>query len=196
MRAPRTELNLTEWVVLALAAEGPTHGWAVVRLVGRGGPLGEAWSASRPLVYRAIARLLGDGLLRSAGPAEGHGPNRETLEITTAGATSVTAWLGAPVDHVRDLRTAFLVKLLLLERRGEDRGPLIARQRQRLEPIAMRLAVQAADAAGSERVVALWRVVSVDAAMQFLDSLDGTPDAATGALGQRRGASPAPLSPR
>jgi DNA-binding PadR family transcriptional regulator len=196
VRTPRTELNLTEWVVLALAAEGPTHGWAVVRLVGRGGPLGEAWSASRPLVYRAIARLLADGLLRSAGPAEGHGPNRETLEITTAGAAAVTRWLGAPVDHVRDLRTAFLVKLLLLERRGEDRGPLIERQRQQLEPIAARLAVQAADAAGPDRVVALWRVTNIDAAMRFLDALGGTPDEATGALDDRRGASRDPLSPR
>ena len=173
MRTPRTELNLTEWVVLALAAEGPTHGWAVARLVGRGGPLAEAWSSSRPLVYRAIDRLMAEGLLRSAGRCEGRGPDREVFEITPEGARSLGAWLRAPVDHVRDLRTAFLVKLLLLERRGDDPGPLIASQRERFAPIAARLAVQAADAAGSDRIVATWRALNADAAMRFLDALDG-----------------------
>ncbi len=172
MRTARSGLNLTEWVVLALAAEGPTHGWAVARLLGKGGPLGEAWSSSRPLVYRAIARLLADGLLRSAGSSEGQGPNRETFEITPAGAEDVEEWLRTPVDHVRDLRTTFLVKLLLLERSGGDRDLLVERQRERLAPIAATLAGQAAGATGPERVVATWRSLNVDAAIRFLDALE------------------------
>lgn len=171
MRTPRSELNLTEWAVLAVAADNPTHGWAVARLLGKGGPLGEAWSSSRPLVYRAIARLLADGSLRSAGSSEGQGPNRETFEITPAGAEEVDAWLLEPVDHVRDLRTTFLVKLLLLERRGADRDQLVERQRERLAPIAATLAGQAAAATGSARIVASWRALNVDAALRFLDEL-------------------------
>lgn len=173
MRTPRTEPNLTEWVVLALAAEGPTHGWAVARLVGKGGPLGEAWSSSRPLVYRAVDRLLADGMLRSAGRSEGRGPDRERFEVTAAGAEAVERWLRTPVDHVRDLRTAFLVKLLLLERRGEDAGPLVVRQRERLAPVAARLTERAEEAAGQERAIALWRAVNANAAMRFLDALEG-----------------------
>jgi DNA-binding PadR family transcriptional regulator len=173
MRTPRTEPNLTEWVVLALAAEGPTHGWAVARLIGKGGPLGEAWSSSRPLVYRAVDRLLVDGMLRSAGRSEGRGPDRERFEVTAAGAEAVERWLRTPVDHVRDLRTAFLVKLLLLERRGEDAGPLVVRQRERLAPVAARLTERAEEAAGQERAIALWRAVNADAAMRFLDALEG-----------------------
>jgi DNA-binding PadR family transcriptional regulator len=175
MRTARSELNLTEWVVLAVAAEGPTHGWAVGRLLGRGGPLGEAWSSSRPLVYRAVARLITDGLLRSTGPAEGRGPERETFEITPAGTAAVERWLETPVDHVRDLRTAFLVKLLLLERRGREPGALVARQRQRFAPVAAALAPQAGDAAGPDRVVALWRSINAEAAMRFLDEVGRRP---------------------
>ena len=183
MRTPRTELNLTEWAVLALAAEGPTHGWAVARLVGRGGPLGEAWSSSRPLVYRAIDHLVADGLLRSAGRSEGRGPDRETVEITDAGVEAVQGWLQAPVDHVRDLRTTFLVKLLLLERQGEDRGQLVERQRELLAPVAGRLAGRAEQAVGPERTIALWRAMNADAAMRFLDALGDGPAARPDATG-------------
>jgi DNA-binding PadR family transcriptional regulator len=172
MRKPRSELNLTEWVVLAVAAEGPTHGWAVARLLGKGGPLGEAWSSSRPLVYRAIARLIADGLIRSTGPSEGRGPDRVTFAITPAGREAVDAWLAEPVSHVRDLRTEFLVKLLLLERRGADARPLVVRQRERLAPVAATLAEQAADADAPDRIVAVWRSTSAEAAMRFLDVLD------------------------
>lgn len=190
MRTPRTELNLTEWVVLALAAEGPTHGWAVARLVGKGGPLGEAWSSSRPLVYRAIDRLVADDLLRSAGRSEGHGPDRETVEITDAGLDAVRGWLRTPVDHVRDLRTTFLVKLLLLERRREDRAQLVEIQRERLAPVAGRLAGRAEQAVGPGRTIALWRALNADAAMRFLDALGDGHAAGPDALGDGPAAGP------
>lgn len=172
MRPPRTERNLTEWIVLALASEAPTHGWTVVRALRPDGPLGDVWSSSGPLVYRAIAVLQAAGLLRSAGTAEGHGPKRAMLEATPAGLEQVREWLLEPVDHVRDVRTVLLVKLLLLERRGSDRAPLVRRQRERLRPVAAALADRAATATGPDRIVAEWRALNADAALRFLDAVD------------------------
>jgi hypothetical protein len=77
-----------------------------------------------------------------------------------------------PVDHVHDMRTALLVKLLLLERPGTDRTLLIARQRERLRPVAMALAERAAAATDSDRVVAQWRALNADAVLRFLDAVD------------------------
>lgn len=172
MRTPRTELNLTEWVALALASEAPTHGWTIVRELRRGGPIGAAWSSSGPLVYRAISRLQEANLIRSVGLAEGHGPNRVILEATPAGAEMVAEWLVRPVDHVREVRTTFLVKLLLLERRGGDRRLLVRRQRERLEPVATALAARAAAVTGPDRPVAAWRALSAEAVVRFLDAID------------------------
>lgn len=172
MRAPRTELNLTEWVVLALASEAPTHGWTVVRALRPDSPLGEVWSRSGPLVYRAISRLQDAGLVRSAGIAGGHGPNRVMLEATPAGLEQVREWLLEPVEHVRDVRTVLLVKLLLLERRGTDRTLIIRRQRERLRPVAASFADRAATATGRDQVVAQWRAMNAEAVMRFLDALD------------------------
>lgn len=174
MRSPRTEPNLTEWIVLALASEAPTHGWTVVRALRRGSPLGEVWSSTGPLVYRAVSMLQGAGLLQSVGIAEGHGPNRVILEATPAGREQVGQWLLEPVEHVRDVRTILLAKLLLLERRGTDRTHLVRRQRERLRPVATALAERAAAAVGPDRLVAEWRALNADAVMRFLDAVDPT----------------------
>jgi DNA-binding PadR family transcriptional regulator len=172
MRAPRTELNLTEWVVLALASETPTHGWTMVRALRRGGSLGQVWSSSAPLVYRAISRLQDVGLLFAIGVVEGEGPTRVILEATPAGVEKVMEWLTRPVDHVREMRTVFLVKLLLLERRGADGNALVQGQRERLGPVATALAERASTATGPDQPVAVWRALSADAAMRFLDAID------------------------
>jgi len=172
MRTARTELNLTEWVALALASEAPTHGWTIVRELRRDGSIGGAWSSTAPLVYRAIARLLDAGLLRPVGLAEGQGPNRVILEATPAGSAMVADWLQRPVDHVREMRTAFLVKLLLLERRGVDRGPLVQRQRERFLPVTAGLAERAAAATGPDQPIAAWRALNAEAVIRFLDAVD------------------------
>jgi PadR family transcriptional regulator AphA len=172
MRPPRTELNLTEWIVLALASEAPTHGWTVVRALRPDSPLGEVWSSSGPLVYRAISRLQDADLVRSAGTADGHGPKRVMLEATPAGLEQVREWLLEPVEHVRDVRTVLLVKLLLLQRRGTDRTLLVQRQRERLRPVAAVLTERATASTDPDRVVAEWRALNADAVMRFLDAVD------------------------
>jgi len=179
MRPARTELTLTEWVVLALIAEGPTHGWAVVRAMRPQGSLGMVWSSRAPLVYRAIRILTDAGLVRAAGSADGKGPSRTVLEATPAGHEAVGDWLAQPVAHVRDLRSEFLAKLLLLERRGLDPERLISRQQEHLETLARRLDVQLADASDrSRRLVTLWRSTTTRAAFGFLAALDGADSSA------------------
>jgi len=175
MRPPRTELNLTEWIVLALADEAPIHGWTAVRALRRDSPLGRVWSTSGPLVYRAVARLQEAGLLQAVGRVEGQGPNRVMLEATSSGRDLVRDWLHEPVEHVRDVRTGLLVKLLLLDRRGMDRSSLVRDQRERLRPVATALADQAAAASGQDRIVAEWRALNADTVLRFLDAIEALP---------------------
>lgn len=172
MRPPRTELTLTEWVVLALVAEGPTHGWAIARSLRPDGAVGAVWSCRTPLVYRAVTLLTEAALVRPAGAAGGRGPNRTILAATPAGRAAVARWLLEPVAHVRDLRSELLVKLLLLDRRGLDPAPLVRRQRERLDALATDFAAQAARSTGSEQLVATWRSTATRAALEFLATLE------------------------
>src|SRR5581483_2184051 len=123
-------LSLTEWVVLALLAEGPSHGFAVARTLSRATALGQVWTVPRPLVYRAIGRLEQHGLIAEAGEEPGDpGPRRMVYEVTGKGRKAAAQWRAEPVRHLREVRTALLAKVILRQRAGERLTPLIAEQR-------------------------------------------------------------------
>lgn len=162
--------TLTEWIVLCVLAERPAHGWAVARELRPGSELGEVWTVSRPLVYRAIARLEAERLVRAR--RREHvptGPPRVVLAATTAGRRTAQRWLATPVDHVRDLRTALLAKLILHRRAALDAGALLQAQRDLLTPIVAVLEERAA--ADPRDVVAAWRAHSARAASAFVEDL-------------------------
>lgn len=165
------ERSLGEWVVLALVAEGTTHGFDVARTLAPTGSLGRIWTVPRPLVYRAVDSLLADGALAEAGTAEGRGPRRRLLRATPTGRRQVRAWLGEPARHVRDVRSELLVKLALHHRAGADPTALVARQRALIADAADGLAEAAGDADGFDAVLARWRLESAGAVLRFLDGM-------------------------
>jgi DNA-binding PadR family transcriptional regulator len=163
------DLSLTEWAVLALVAESPTHGFAVAKTLAADGDVGRVWTVHRPLVYRALATLEQAGLVESLGAEAGNrGPARTRLRATRKGRSAVDRWLETPVGHVRDLRTQLLLQLKMLDRRCRDAAPLASAQLECLAPILSALRRQAATATGFDRLLASWRYESADAAARVL----------------------------
>lgn len=162
--APVRERTLTEWVVLGLLVEGPAHGFAVARLLERGGDVGRVWSATRPLTYRAIEQLTQDGWVEPARTEPGAGPRRVVLRATPAGRHNLRRWLDTPVERFRDVRAELLVKLVLLERAGRPPDELLARQRATFAPLLAE--VRAAHGTGA---VTRWRAAQAEAIASFLD---------------------------
>ena len=166
-------LSLTEWVVLALLAEAPSHGFAVARTLSRATTLGQVWTVPRPLVYRALGRLEEQGLIAEAGEEPGDpGPRRMVYEVTGKGRKAVAQWRGEPVRHLRDVRSAFLAKVLLRQRAGEPLAPLVAEQQAVFAPLLDHLSSVPSDVA-AERVVGAWRYESSQAVVRLLDRLAG-----------------------
>lgn len=155
------DLTLADHACLSIVGEGRTHGWAIVKLLAPDGEIGRIWSLSRPLTYRSIDRLVELGLVRRA-----EAGRRAELSITDRGRRIRTTWLAAPVEHLRDLRTEFLLKLTLCDRAGVDTIDLVRAQRERLAPTIA--ALLDGDADGP---VELWRQESAQAARRFLDRL-------------------------
>jgi PadR family transcriptional regulator AphA len=167
------ELSVAEWAVLALVAEQPTHGFALARELAESGEVGRIWTVPRPLVYRALDTLAARGLIRAEGEEPGtRGPRRTIVAATPAGRRRLKAWLRLPVEHVREVRTLFLLKLLFLTRSGLDARALVERQRAALEPVIGGLESRLANAEDFERTLLLWRLESASAAVRFLDRLD------------------------
>jgi DNA-binding PadR family transcriptional regulator len=174
--AEEPPLSRSEWTVLSLVCEGPTHGNAVSRLVGPDGDLGRIWRVQKGVVYRCLDRLTDLGLIRSAGQEPSpQGPVRLLVEATEAGQAAATSWQHRPVQHTRDIRSELLVKLALLHRTGADPQDLLAAQHALLVPIASALRDRVATANGFDRTLLLWRYETASATVRFLDALVLTP---------------------
>jgi DNA-binding PadR family transcriptional regulator len=174
------ERNLApgEWAVLALLSERPTHGWALASELGPSGELGSVWSLGRPLVYRSIDILAERGLIEPAGHEPGlRGPNRTLYRTTCDGATALAQWLEEPVEHVRDVRSLLLLKLIFAGRTGIDPTPMLLAQRAQIESALADLERRLVASAGSEAILLRFRLESTRAVLRFVDGLlDATPE--------------------
>jgi DNA-binding PadR family transcriptional regulator len=169
--APLPDLSLADWVVLGVVAEGPTHGWPIVRTLRTDGELGRVWTVRRPIVYRSLATLTDRGFIEESGTTdESRGPKRTIVRVTRSGRAALKRWLGTPVEHVRDVRTEFLVKLALLDRAARSPGELVERQIAHLEPV-IRAVSTAPAGEGFDLALARWRREQALAVDRFLRSL-------------------------
>ena len=166
-----SDLSLTDWAVLGLVAEGETHGWAVVRELAPEGGLGRVWTVRRPLVYRSLATLTARQLIAPRGEVAGSaGPQRTLVGITPRGRRALRRWLATPVDHVRDVRSEFLLKLGFLDRAQRPTADLVARQLDHFAPVFAALG-QPPRARGFEAALLRWRREQARAVERFLRSL-------------------------
>jgi molybdopterin-binding protein len=165
LRPEPGELSLGEQVCLALVDEGVNHGWAIGSELAPDGELGRIWTLSRPLTYRAIELLENKGMLRRQG-RHGAGRERTQLSCTAQGRRAVRRWLDSPVEHLRDVRTELLLKLVLRRRRSLPIEPLLhAQQRAFTDHFEVLTVAQS----GTDPVD-LWRRESARAVRRFLDA--------------------------
>jgi len=168
---PLPELSIADWVVLGLVAEGPTHGWPIVRALRADGPVGRVWTVPRPIVYRSLATLTEQGYIEELDDATtSRGPQRTMVRATRRGRAALRRWLETPVEHVRDVRTELLVKLALLARAKQDSRRLVERQIEHLEPVVGAVSPRP-KGDGFDLVLARWRREQAAAVDRFLRSL-------------------------
>ena len=162
-----TELSVTEYAVLGILAEGPNHGFALAKELAPSAELGRIYTVRRPLVYRALDRLIEAGLAEAMHIEESDaGPNRTVVRITRRGRARLGQWLDRPVAHVRDVRIEFLLKLALLRRSGGSPGSLIDRQREALQPT-----LEVLEERSTEDHVEIWRRHNATATDAYLEEL-------------------------
>ncbi|MEJ7568857.1 MAG: tRNA (N6-threonylcarbamoyladenosine(37)-N6)-methyltransferase TrmO [Gaiellaceae bacterium] len=168
------DLSLTEWAALGVLCEARVHGWAVAAALLPDGEIGRVWSSSRPLTYRAISVLRDRGYVVEAGnQASRGGPERRLLGVSAKGRRAFRSWRSGPVEHVRELRSALMLKLLFHDRAGVETGELLERQRELLLAQERAVGLRVIRSSGFDRVLDLWRLSSVRAAIRFVQDLGG-----------------------
>jgi tRNA-Thr(GGU) m(6)t(6)A37 methyltransferase TsaA len=171
-RPPRTEPSLPEWAALGLLCERPAHGWAIAQALSSSGEIGRVYSCTRPLTYRALGQLREAGLVAAKGTvASEAGPARTTLGPTRRGRAAFARWRRSAIEHVRDLRSELMLKLLFHDRGGLDPGQLLREQALVLVATERVLEDQLDAAVGFEDTLVLWRLSVVRAALSFVEAL-------------------------
>jgi tRNA-Thr(GGU) m(6)t(6)A37 methyltransferase TsaA len=157
---------------LGLLCEGPRHGWAIARELAPEGELGRVHACTRPLVYRALGQLRDSELVEEKGTAASEeGPARTTLAATRRGRAAFRKWRDSAVEHVRDLRSELMLKLLFQERAGTDPSGLLREQAAFLTRAELVLERQLRSSTAFERTLVLWRLSVVRAALSFVEAL-------------------------
>ncbi len=171
-RSRSDPLLLGEWACLGVLYAGPSHGFAIAGELKPDGELGRIWSMSRALTYRALDQLSAAGLIHSVGEEPGiAGGNRTVLAITRSGRSRFRDWVTTPVEHLRDLRSELLLKIVLAERCSIDIAEMLEQQRHRVAAAAAAFDHNTGD------VVDLWRTEFAYGALAFLDRvIDGADD--------------------
>lgn len=153
---------------LVLISQGVGHGYDVARHFAPDGSLGSVLTHSRPVVYRAVKQLESAGLIATSEGLGVRGQLKWTLACTATGHRAARDWLTRPVEHLRDMRSRFFVRLLLLQRAGEDPRDFVRAQRAALESRTTDLLANT-----SRDAVSLWRREQARAAMRFLNEFEG-----------------------
>jgi DNA-binding PadR family transcriptional regulator len=168
---PLPDFSIADWVVLGLVAEGPTHGWPIVRALRADGEVGRVWTVPRPIVYRSLTSLTQRGYIEEFGEdTASKGPQRTIVRATRRGRGALKRWLETPVEHVRDVRTELLVKLALLARAEQSSRLLVERQIEHLAPVVSAVSTRPTGD-GFDLVLARWRREQALAVDRFLRSL-------------------------
>ena len=174
MNALPPELSLADWLVLAILSQQSAHGFAVAQLTAPDGEFGRVWQIPKAVIYRSIGRLIEAGLIAPEGVEPGQGPQRTVYSATACGREAASEWLRTPVEHVRDIRSQFLLKLALLDRAAADPGELLSRQREVLTPIVRAIEAKENEYRGFDAVLLAWRKATAAAALDFLDAITRT----------------------
>lgn len=163
----RTDAELARHVVLALIVQQPRHGWALHEVLSPTGEIGQAWTLSKQLVYRAIDSLVDAGLVRRTAPKDGGGGDRVVISPTAAGRRMTQHWLESPVEHLRDVRTELVMKVMLRQEFGLPIAPFIQKQRRQFEPL-----IAAIETIPGTTPVHMWRRESATAVKRYLTRLE------------------------
>ena len=166
------EPSVLDQIVLALVGEKPRHGFAVSKELETDPSLSAVIRARRPLVYRSINSLVDAKLIRETKTEPGdQGPPRVIYAANATGKSTTTKWLNDTVDHPRDARIELLAKFVLRNRRTMSNKQLATRQQKLFERQAANLQVAANSATDDVRLVALWRVETINAMIRLLEAV-------------------------
>ncbi len=156
--------------------EAGGHGYDLARHFGDDQPLGDVLKLEPGMLYHHLKKLARTGWVTVDVEPQGTRPPRQIYTLTDAGKDELLRWLRQPVQHTREIRLEFLVKLYFARLLDPElaaeliRGQL-ARSREVDAVLESRLAASSPSAGDFGRHVLELRLLQTRAAIAWLESL-------------------------
>ncbi len=129
--SPMIRLPLTnELALLGFLYERPMYGYEIHQRMSDPSGLGQVWQVKQSQLYALMGKLEEEGFLSSELQMQESRPPRKVFHLTSTGTQVFLDWLHSPVEHSRDMRLDFLVKLYFIQKEGEEALRLLI-QKQR-----------------------------------------------------------------
>jgi PadR family transcriptional regulator AphA len=172
-RKPAREMP-AEHALLGLLQQfdGSRHGYDLQRAFQPGSELGEVIRLEPGMLYHHLKKLERLGWVSSHQEQVDRRPARSVYTLTPEGQAELNQWMGEPVEHTREIRLTFLVKLFLARLIDPKRAAeLIAEQIATLERLEQAQQEGPATPGFSSDVRSL-RSAQTRAALDWLRTLD------------------------
>jgi DNA-binding PadR family transcriptional regulator len=110
----------TELALLGFLNEQPMYGYEIHQRMSDPGGLGQVWQVKQSQLYSLMGKLEEEGFLSCELHLQETRPARKIFHLTSAGTQVLLDWLHSPVEHSRDMRLDFLVKLYFIQKEGSE----------------------------------------------------------------------------
>jgi DNA-binding PadR family transcriptional regulator len=161
--------------------EGSGHGYDLARNFAPGQPLGGVLHLEPGMLYHHLKKMEKAGWVQSTVEQQPTRPARQVYQLTDDGRAELKRWLSEPVQHTREIRLEFLVKLYFA-RLSDERlaseliaGQLDSCRRWQASLAEQKAASESSDAPESDReftqTVLGLRIAQTNAAVAWLESL-------------------------
>lgn len=104
-------INDSDISILGFLITEPMHGYELHKKVTDLSGFGIVWNIKIGKLYAMLNRLEKDGLIKSAISKGGNRPARNEFSITSRGKKKFESWMVSPINHGREFRIVFLLKL-------------------------------------------------------------------------------------
>jgi PadR family transcriptional regulator, regulatory protein AphA len=116
MRGKPNPFASSEFVVLGLLYEKPTHGYDLHKQITDPDNIGMIWHINMSNLYAQLEKLEQKGFITGVIHSGETHPNRTEYHITQEGQQAFVAWLETVVSHPRDFRQEFMARYFYLLR--------------------------------------------------------------------------------
>ena len=114
--SPRSKDNNSLYLsLLGFFVEKPNYGYEIYKFLSNETTFFKIWHLKRSQFYSFLERLFNENYLIHQIEGGQQYPDRRIFSITPSGLQVLKDWIVTPVEHGREMRQDFLVKLFILQ---------------------------------------------------------------------------------